>query len=68
MFEVGDKNQALQPIIDCAPTDKNQKLPLDNIIDIASLFPSSKHYYRFSGSLTTPPYSEGERLTFFATA
>lgn len=41
MLEVGDKNEALQHIIDQAPTDKNQALPLDTIIAIASLFPAS---------------------------
>ncbi|WP_241593496.1 carbonic anhydrase [Rosenbergiella epipactidis] len=61
MFDVGEENEAFQHIIDQAPTDKNQTQPLDKVIDIASLFPTSKHYYRFSGSLTTPPCSEGVR-------
>ena len=60
MFDVGEENEALQHIIDQAPPDKNQTLPLNKVIDIASLFPTSKHYYRFSGSLTP-------HLAFFTT-
>ncbi|ARJ41503.1 hypothetical protein B1H58_05395 [Pantoea alhagi] len=28
-------------------------------LSLALLFPQDKHYYRFSGSLTTPPCTEG---------
>ncbi|MBT0728609.1 carbonic anhydrase [Rosenbergiella nectarea] len=61
MFEVGDKNPALQQIIDQAPVRKYETQPLDKSINITSLFPASTHYYRFSGSLTTPPCTEGVR-------
>lgn len=61
MFEVGKENPAITQILAQAPKQKSAALPLDSTINIASLFPKSKYYYRFSGSLTTPPCTEGVR-------
>lgn len=61
MFTVGKENTALDPVIDSIPVAKNLVQPVDKRFDLAPLFPADRHYYRFSGSLTTPPCTEGLR-------
>lgn len=61
MFEVGKENPALAPLIDAMPKKENQQVSINREIDLRALFPQDLHYYRFSGSLTTPPCSEGIR-------
>lgn len=61
MFEVGKENPALTPLIDAMPKQENQQVSINRQVNLRDLFPEDLHYYRFSGSLTTPPCSEGIR-------
>lgn len=61
MFEVGKANPALAPLIAAMPKKENQQVTINHPVDLRALFPEDLHYYRFSGSLTTPPCSEGIR-------
>ncbi|MTD39620.1 carbonic anhydrase [Erwinia sp. CPCC 100877] len=61
MFTVGAENSALTPIIESIPKEKNRVVPVAKRFDMTPLFPADLHYYRFSGSLTTPPCTEGVR-------
>lgn len=61
MFEIGPENSALTPLLARLPKEKNLEVSIDKRLDLRPLFPSDLHYYRFSGSLTTPPCTEGLR-------
>lgn len=61
MFETGAENSALTPLINAFPAEEDRVEIMKQNLDLAALFPAQKHYYRFSGSLTTPPCTEGVR-------
>ncbi|MDQ7050914.1 MAG: carbonic anhydrase family protein [Enterobacterales bacterium] len=60
-FELGEANSALTKAWAAMPKHEDQKFHFANLINSSELLSENKDYYRFSGSLTTPPCSEGVR-------
>lgn len=58
LFKQGKENEALKGIFAALPA-KEGKEPLKANFDASSLLPAAMGYYAFTGSLTTPPCSEG---------
>jgi carbonic anhydrase len=58
-LETGAANAALEKLGKDLPMRAGDKHDLDVKIAAAELMPKARDYYRFSGSLTTPPCSEG---------
>ncbi|PHS39887.1 MAG: carbonic anhydrase [Sulfurovum sp.] len=62
MFEEGKANSQLQVIVDNMPMKKGDENSLEKVaFNPLDLLPADKDYYKFNGSLTTPPCSEGVR-------
>lgn len=61
MFEPGRANAALSQAWQALPAKAGESHELKEGVSAEALLPAKRDYYRFSGSLTTPPCSEGVR-------
>ncbi len=61
MLKEGSGNSQLERAWSVLPQQQSEPAALAKPIDIRALLPKKLDYYRFSGSLTTPPCSEGVR-------
>jgi carbonic anhydrase len=61
LLKEGKANAALAPVFDKLPQAEGKKIALDIKVRPADILPVERGYFKFIGSLTTPPCSEGVR-------
>lgn len=60
LLERGNENPFIQTLWNYMPLEKKMPVsPPNAIVDLNTLLPTSRNYYTYMGSLTTPPCSEG---------
>jgi carbonic anhydrase len=59
MMKAGAENATLQAVWNRAPATEGPEEKYDQSINVEDLLPAGRLTYRYSGSLTTPPCSEG---------
>jgi carbonic anhydrase len=66
LVEEGRRNRAFGRIAASFPDGAGQEDSVDVPVDLTALLPNSRRAYRYPGSLTTPPCSEGIRWLVLA--
>ncbi|HEY9132094.1 MAG TPA: carbonic anhydrase family protein [Dyella sp.] len=61
LIKQGKPNAKLAPIFSLMPSQEGKAQVLPAAFDPSNLLPAERGYYSFTGSLTTPPCSEGVR-------
>lgn len=64
-MERGRRNRALEPMFEELPDEANETREVSGV-RLPALLPHERESFRYSGSLTTPPFSEPVRFVVFA--
>ena len=57
LYRLGDPNPSIQSIIDAAP-QQGETIKPTSPMQASDFLPETHSYYAYTGSLTTPPYTE----------
>ena len=66
MVEQGRRNAAFGSLAAAFPENAGDATRVEAPVDLAELLPASRRAYRYPGSLTTPPCTEGIRWMVLA--